>query len=143
MRTANDIEQLGILGKVLGDMKDYLYKLEQGCARLPDAIHAEDKARPIETISQILEGLEYYLKLLQSSVFLLEIDPSDGLWKQASVSSFAANLNRTCVEICDAAEGEDYSLLCDLVEYDLFTIIGTAQELLTAVQQRFMERIEV
>ncbi|MDR3562378.1 MAG: hypothetical protein P4N59_13235 [Negativicutes bacterium] len=142
MQTANDINQFATLGNALTEMEDYLNGIEQGCTKLPDAFHTEDKSQPIERTAQLLEGLVCCQKLFHSAAALLGINPSGGLWEQASVSSFASDLNRTCVEIYDATENEDFSLLADLVEYDLPSVIHTAHELLMAVQQCYRERVE-
>ncbi|VBB05549.1 Hypothetical protein LUCI_0759, partial [Lucifera butyrica] len=64
-----------------------------------------------------------------------------GEGENLSVSVILTAVPRIFGGICQAMENKDYSLLADLVEYDLMPLIQTAQTVLIAVQQRYAERI--
>ncbi|EIW20917.1 MULTISPECIES: hypothetical protein [Pelosinus] len=129
------------LGPLLEDMRDYLAKLEQGCQDLPIGLHAEDKSKPLEVLAQIVEGVSYYQKLLKSAAVLLEIDFSEVLCKNISIASLFDQLCEIFTSIFEAAESQDYSLLTDLIEYDLVPAISISQQIVAVVQIRHKERI--
>ncbi|MCC5464045.1 hypothetical protein [Pelosinus baikalensis] len=133
--------QFDELGTVLMDMKDYLYNLELGCQRLSVRFHEVDKSQPIENLTQVMEGLGYYQKLLKSATILLDIDFSEALHEKISVASLFDRLGQIFTSIFEATENEDFSLLTDIIEYDLIPIISISQEMLGEVQGRYEERI--
>jgi hypothetical protein len=133
-----EFEELGVL---LNDMKIYLYNIGQGCQELSVMFHTVDKSQPLEILTQIMEGLEYYQKLLKSTAVLLTIDFSEPLCEEMSVSSLFDHLCQIFTSIVEATENEDYSLLTDLIEYDLVPGICISQEILAVVQGRYEERV--
>ena len=134
----NQVDELDVL---LEDMKGYLNKFETGCQELIVMFHGDDKAQSLEMLTQILEGLHYYQKLVKSAAVLLSIDLSESLYKETSILSLFDQLCQLFNCIFEAAENGDYSLLADIIEYDLIPAIGTSQELLTVVQRRYEERV--
>ncbi len=134
-------QQLNDLAHTLEDMSGYICRLEQGCAALPAAFLAEDKSQPLGNLSHILEGIGYYHKLLQSAIVLLAIDPMEDLLNNISVCSFTEEIHRTFTSVFQAAEGEDYSLVADLIEYDLIPVVHTARQLLEVMLHRYTERV--
>jgi hypothetical protein len=141
MQNANEtIEQLNVLKNTMEDMSVYLDKLIEGCEALPGDFETGKKAQALENMTQIMEGLEYYLKLLVPITQLLLVDENEQLG-DISISLLKQNMQRTFVDICEAAENEDFSLIADLVEYDLLVHLNSAQNLLTMLQQLFGERV--
>lgn len=140
MQTENK-QQLQNLDSTIGEMQNYLCRLEQGCEELPDAIHAADKSQLLDQLAQVMEGIGYYQKLLHYAVVLLTIDCAEELWENVSVASLNDELHRILSGICDAAESQDYSMLADFAEYDLLPAIRAAQGLLSAIQRGYMGRI--
>jgi hypothetical protein len=134
-------KQVDELGPLLKDMEDYLDKFEQGCLQLPIQFHADNKSQPLEILTQIMEGLSYYQKLLKSAAILLSIDFSEILCEKMSVSSLLDQLCQNFTSILEAAQNEDYSLLTDIIEYDLLSDIYIAKGMLAKVQRRYEERI--
>lgn len=128
------------LGILLENMKDYLYKLEQGCQELSVEIHAGEKSKPLEKLIQIIEGLSFYQKLLKSAAVLLNLDFSEHLHEEMSVSSLFDQLCQISTNLFEAAENQDYSLLADLIEYDLVPVVCISQRILVVVQIRYKER---
>jgi hypothetical protein len=134
-------EQFEELGILLEDMKNYLHNVEQGCQELLVMFHTTDKSQPLEILTQIMEGLEYYQKLLKSAVILLTIDLSEPLYEKLSASSLFDYLSQVFISVVEATENEDYSLLTDIIEYDLIPAICISQEMLTVVLGRYEERV--
>lgn len=133
--------QLNELGTLLADMKGYLCNCEESSRQLSIRFHEADKSQSLETLTQIMEGLNYYQKLLKSAAVLLAIDFSESLFENMSVSSLFDQLCQIFTSIFDATESEDYSLLTDVIEYDLTPTISVARELLAVVQGRYEERV--
>lgn len=134
-------QQFDELGTSLKDMEDYLRNLEPGCQELLVKFQSTDKSQPLEILTQIMEGLNYYQKLLKSAAVLLAIDLSETLYEKISVSSVLDQLCQIFANIFEAAENEDYSLLTDIVEYDLIPAIAISQKMLGIVQIRYEERV--
>ena len=133
-------QQLVNLQNALDEMREYLQKLEKGCMALPMGAHSNNKEL-LDKLFQIMEGMDYYQKLLKSAAVLLEINFSEPLYGQTSIASFDDELAGIFENICNAAESEDYSLVSDLTEYDLVPAIQTAQVLMTPLQERSKERV--
>lgn len=142
MQTASATkEQFEELGTLLGDMKEYLCNYEQGCQDLPMIFHGANRSQPLEILTQIMEGLSYYQKLLKSAAVLLTIDFSELLCEKMSISSLLDHLSQIFVSIFEAAQNEDYSLLADIIEYDLMPAVCISQGMLVVVQGRYEERV--
>ncbi|AIF53651.1 hypothetical protein [Pelosinus sp. UFO1] len=139
--TSESRKQLEELGVLLGDMKNYLYKVEQGCQELSVMFHTADRSQSLETLTQIMEGLDYYQKLLKSAAVLLKIDFSEILCEKMSILSLFDHLGQIFTSIVEATDNEDYSLLTDIIEYDLMPAICISQEMLAIVQGRYEERV--
>ncbi|AJQ26079.1 hypothetical protein [Pelosinus fermentans] len=133
-------KQFNELGTLLDDMKEYLCKFEKNCQQLPIEFHEADRSQALETLTQIMEGLNYYQKLVKSAAVLLTIDLSEVLYKDVSVASLLEQLCQIFASILEAAENEDYSLLTDIIEYDLIPAISISHELLVILQERYEER---
>lgn len=133
-------KQLDELGPLLEDMKSYLFKVEQGCQELSIGLQIGDKFKTMEILIQIMEGLSYYQKLIKSAVMLLTIDFSEILCEEKSISLLFGHLGQIFASIFEATENEDYSLLTDIIEYDLIPAITTSQGILGVVQGRYEER---
>lgn len=133
--------QFDELGTVLKDMKDYLLNLELGCQELSVKFHEADKSQPIENLTQVMEGLNYYQKLLKLATILLDIDFSENLHEKISVASLFDQLGQIFTSIFEATENEDFSLLTDIIEYDLIPVISISQEVLGIMQERYEERV--
>lgn len=134
-------EQFNELGILLGEMKDYLRRIEQGCQELPIKFHVTNRSEAMEALTQIMEGLGYYQKLLKSAAVLLTIDFSEIIFDKTSVASLFDQFGQVFSNIVEATENEDYSLLTDLIEYDLMPVITTSQGMLAAVQVQYEERV--
>ena len=134
-------KQFDELGIVLKDMKDYLRNLELGCQELSVKFHEADKSQPIESLTQVMEGLNYYQKLLKSATIVLDIDFSENLHEKVSVASLFDRLGQIFTSIFEATENEDFSLLTDIIEYDLIPVISISQEVLGIMQERYEERV--
>lgn len=144
MQTANTNvsgKQFEELGVILEDMKNYMYNVAQGCQELSAMFHTVDKSQSLETLTQIMEGVDYYQKLLKSAAILLTIDFSEVLCEKMSISLLFDHLCQVFSSIIEAVENEDYSLLADIVEYDLVPAINIAQGMLAIVQGRYEERV--
>jgi hypothetical protein len=142
MQAVNESKkQVDELGPLLKDMQIYLQKFEQGCQELPIQFHGANKSQPLEILIKVMEGLSYYQKLLKSAAILLSIDFSEILYEKMSVSSLLDQLCQNFNLILEAAQNEDYSLLTDLIEYDLLSDISISQGVLEMVQRRYEERI--
>jgi hypothetical protein len=133
-------KQFNELGTLLIDMKEYLCKFEKSCQQLPVGFHEADRSQALETLMQIMEGLNYYQKLVKSAAVLLTIDFSETLCKDVSVASLLEQICQIFNSILEAAENEDYSLLTDIIEYDLIPVISVSLELLVILQERYEER---
>jgi hypothetical protein len=138
MESEKQFSELGIL---LGDMKSYLKKLEKGCKELSNILHLPDKSQSMGDLVKILEGVCYFQKLLKSAMVLVEIDFSEKLYKEKTVFLLFDELSQIFASILEATENEDYSLLTDLIEYDLLPAIGISQEVMEVVQGRHSERV--
>jgi len=142
MQAASESEkQFDELGVLLGDMKIYLQKIEQGCQELSVTFHTANKSDALETLTQIMEGLDYYQRLLKSAAVLLTIDISESLCEAMSISSLFDQLCQIFNSIVEAIENEDFSLLTDLIEYDLIPAICISQKMLAGVQGKYEERV--
>ena len=136
----NDKEQYLMLANTMEEMQKYLSKWQEACEILPEEFQNEEKFYPMEKLSTILDGLTYYLKLLETAGNLLLIDQTAAIWEKVSILSMAADIHNFSTGIFAAAENEDYSLVADLVEYELLPLISVAQQLLKAIQQCCTER---
>ncbi len=141
MQTVNEnLKQIEDLSELLEDMKNYLYKVEQGCQELLINLHVIDKSESLNTLVQVMEGLGYYEKLLKSAAVLLNIDFSEILYQETSAALLFDQLREIFANIYQAVENEDYSLLSDNIEYDLLPAINISQGILITVQKRHGER---
>lgn len=141
MQTVSDNkQQFEELGALLGDMKSYLHNVEEGCQELGIQFHLNNKSQPLETLTQIMEGLGYYQKLLRSAAVLLAIDFAETLREKTSIESLIDQLSQIFASLVEAAENEDYSLLTDIVEYDVLPAVHISQGILVVVQERYDER---
>lgn len=138
---SEDKKQFDELGVLLKEMKDYLSNLEPGCQELSVKFHEADKSQALENLTQIMEGLNFYQKLLKSAAIVLTIDFSEILYEKLSVSSLLDQLCQTFASIFEATENEDFSLLTDIIEYDLIPAIAISQGMLAVVQVRYEERV--
>ncbi len=133
--------QFDELGTVLMNMKDYLHNLELGCQELSVGFYGANKSQAIESLTQVMEGLNYYQKLLKSAIFLLKIDFSESLHEEVSIAVLFDRFGKIFASILETTENEDFSLLTDIIEYDLIPAISTSQEVLGIVQGRYEERV--
>jgi hypothetical protein len=134
-------EPFQILGSLLEEMQEYLAVAEQGCAKIPELLHGEDKALPLQQLTQLMEGMNWYQKLLQSAIALLEISSDTFLYEQISANKMAEDICRVLSGIYEAARNQDYSLTADLVEYDLRDAVILSQKVLAAIAERYQERV--
>jgi hypothetical protein len=134
-------KQIDELGPLLEEMQNYLQKLEQGCQELSIQFHNADKSQPLELLIQIIEGLNYYQKLLKSAAIILMIDFGEILYEKMSVSLMLDQLCQNFTSVIEAADNKDYSLLMDIIEYDLIPAIVISQGILAVVQRRHEERV--
>jgi hypothetical protein len=142
MQSTDELKHLTeTLAEIMVDMSSYLDRLERGCEGLSGAFLEEDKALPLDALSQIMEGLSYYQKMLLTAADLLAIDMDEELGEKISITTLNGNLLQTFSGIFEAVESEDYSMADDLVGYDLLPVIRGAQQILKAVQQRYLERV--
>ncbi|HMM19541.1 MAG TPA: hypothetical protein PKA10_02305 [Selenomonadales bacterium] len=139
--TVDQQQQLDTLASVLAGMQEYLPRLAQGCESLAGTLHAMDKAEALVTLSQIVEGMSYCPKLIQSATALLGIKVAEPLCGNISPASYIGDLCLIFNNINEATQNEDYSMIADLTEYDLLPAVQTAQELFAEIQKRSMERI--
>lgn len=123
--------QISQLAAALADMGLYLKRLEEGCAQIAETFY-ENKASAIDRLAQILEGLGYCSQLVHSAITLLALDAASD---ELSTATFNDGLALFIKNLDQAAISEDYSLLADLIEYDLPTVIYNGQELLKNLQQ--------
>jgi hypothetical protein len=136
-------QQLAELGVLLEDMGKYLQIVELGCQDFSARFQFQeaDKLQPLETLTQIIEGLSYYQKLLKSAAILLHIDFAEILYEKNSISSLLDQLCQSFNSILETVENKDYTLLTDLIEYDLVDAISISQGILVIVQGRYEERV--
>lgn len=127
------------LASTMEEMQNYLERWKSNCETLPETLQ-EDKPRSLEALSHILDGLNYFLKLLESASTLLAIDNNVVLWDSVSVFSLSDDMQKLFASIYEALENEDYSLVADLAEYELVPIISLSQQMLTLLLQRCPER---
>lgn len=128
------------MGTVLGEMQNYLCRWAEVCEELPLAFQQADKAEPLDQLTQIMEGLGYCPRLWESAVALMGLASDDGIGK-TELASYGAELQQIFTSLSEAAGNEDYSLVADLVEYDLLPHIYKMQSILNKLQLRYMERI--
>jgi hypothetical protein len=133
-------KQFEELGSLLEDMKEYLQKLERGCRDFSVLLDGSSITKSLGILTQIMDGLHYYLKLLKSAAALLTIDLSEIVYETMSISSLFNHLSQIYTSIIESIENEDYSLLTDLIEYDLLPAICISQGILVVVQERYQER---
>ncbi|GMB01696.1 hypothetical protein [Pelosinus sp. IPA-1] len=133
-------KQFEELGGLLSDMENYLYKVAQGSQELSVTLHGVDRLQSLEMLTRIMEGLDCYQKLLKSAAVLLTIDFSEPLYEETTVLLLFDQLCQVFTSIVEATESEDYSLLADLIEYDLVPVIRISQGMLGVVQERYKER---
>jgi hypothetical protein len=133
-------KQVDELGPLLEDMQNYLQKFEQGCQDLSIQFHKADKSQPLEILIQIIEGLNYYQKLLKSAAIILMIDFGEILYEKMSVSLLLDQLCQNFTSVIEAADNKDYSLLIDIIEYDLIPTIVISKGVLAIVQRKHKER---
>jgi hypothetical protein len=128
-------QQIEKLTTALVDMNLYLGRLEQGCEQIAEIFY-DDKATALENLAQIMKGLGYCSKLIQSATTLLAVD---GIAERFSAATFNTGLEKLLKNLDQAAISEDYSLLTDIAEYDLITVIHSGQELLRNLLQHCSE----
>ncbi|OAM92849.1 hypothetical protein SAMN04515679_0920 [Pelosinus fermentans] len=142
MQVVNEKEShLDGLGVLLEDMRKYLHIVEQGCRDFSTQFQQADNSLPLISLTQMIEGLGYYQKLLKSSAVLLNINLAEFLYENSSISSLIDQLSKIFTEILEAVENKDYTLVTDLIEYDLLSAISISQEFLVIVQKRCEERV--
>lgn len=134
-------QQLASLASVLEEMNDYLPRLEQGCETLAGNLHGAERGQAMISLIESLDGMSYCPKLLNAACAILAIDPTAELWEGVSINSYVADLGRVFNDLNQAAEDEDYSVLADLVEYDLVPAIQTVQQIFNILHRCYIERV--
>jgi hypothetical protein len=134
-------QQLAMLPEVLSGMNDYLQRIVPIHDEISLSLQLGDTARGLLTLSQVLEGLTYYGKMVESTAISLHIDRLQLLTKKDSLQSYLNDFVQLVQDIGAAMENEDYSLLADLAGYALPDLIQTAQELLAVLRQIYQEKV--
>lgn len=136
-------QHLETMAASLQNMHDYLIRVEKGCDQIALAFQTGSPGNGLEMIVQVIEGLTYLLSLAKSAETLFKMDLAQIFINTGySGAMLVGELNRVCGAISQAAEAKDYSLLGDLVEYDMRETVVQAQKMIEAMYQKLEENTE-
>lgn len=114
----------------LCEMDMYLQRLELGCTEISEVLHTK-RSEALEQLMNIVEGLGFCLRLFESARVLLGINAK---------TEFQTLLSKAYTDLDQSISDQDFSLLADLVEYDLTSVIQSGQQELQVYLQACSER---
>ncbi|WP_054937813.1 hypothetical protein [Moorella stamsii] len=115
-----------LFAETLSDAYDYLARLEQGLEDIGTNLQLGRKREALELLARAIEGLEWYTQVLQ---LIIQSKPGEA----TNVKERLNILNGWLREILGAGEREDYSLLADLLLYELAPEIKRNQKWLEEI----------
>ncbi len=131
---------LAAFSESLTDMQDYLLRVADGCEQITLLIHTGNTGEAMENLSLIIEGLTYVRTHMETAEMLLKLDYATlCIEKGVTVAVFIKEWERVWHDIAEASLHKDYSLLGDLVDYDLTTIVKQAQKLMAIFEHNVAE----
>lgn len=92
--------------------RDYLPRLQEGAVSVAADFHQGRQAEAFDTMNDLIEGLNWYTEFLRN---ILTLRPREG----ERAASCLSSLNRILAELVGAWERQDFTLLADLLEYEL------------------------
>ncbi|MBU2699157.1 hypothetical protein Ga0466249_000236 [Sporomusaceae bacterium BoRhaA] len=128
------------LTTVLAEMAGYLQNVAQAYQTLEFDFQLDQRADSLEKLLQVMEGLNYCKKMFSSAASLLGLNVAQNIGSGMSINAFANELQKSFEQIDEAAENGDYSLLADLTEYDLISLVEQARQLLAVIQEQCNQR---
>lgn len=124
------------LKEALLDMAEYLTRVEQGSEQILQAVHTGNTETAIGLLMQTMEGFAYLILLTDTAAGLLDLEFTHFLIdEQTSVLALIEEIGKLNTEIVEAAENRDYSLLGDIVEYDLNQLTARAGKMVALFLQ--------
>jgi hypothetical protein len=130
-------EQYMQLQESLQDMSAYLARVHSGVDQIVVELQTNNVDKSLALLVQVIEGLIYFLRLIDTAAAmtgksLAELYVDGGISGAALVEKIQA----ICTDIEEAATNKDYSLLGDIVEYDLADTVMKARVLLNTFTEK-------
>lgn len=118
------------IGDILGEAEVYLARLETGFAELAELFRAQGGQQHHQMLSDAMVGLTTILQLVQT-LFQTEGVPKALI---ADFGVFLGELNEKSRELNEAQEGEDMTLIADILEYEFVDVIQVLKQHLDHVK---------
>ncbi len=115
------------LGETVTEAGAYLEKLEEGLGQLAEKIRMEAEPEHYKRLREGLEGLSAILDLIGLLRDRLEVDAS----LNEACQEYMRDLNDKLMELNDAQESQDPTLIADILEYELVEAIQELRPLLS------------
>ncbi len=128
LRTISDHDMARLILKEAVQQADLLSQaIEQSAALF--RLAAEDEANYY--FSQVLDSLRWLLQVGDCAVQVLKEEPTPQDSQQGRISQYLRNLQGLLDEMLHFCEEEDYIMLADLMEYELFPMVQEWQKILS------------
>jgi hypothetical protein len=132
-------EQYIQLQESLQDMSAYLARVHSGVDQIVVELQTNNADKALALLVQVMEGLIYFLRLIDTAAAMTGKSlPELCIDGGVSGAALTEKTQAICADIEQAATNKDYSLLGDIVEYDLIDTVAQARVLLNM----YMEKVE-
>jgi uncharacterized phage infection (PIP) family protein YhgE len=129
-------EQYRQLQESLQDMNAYLARVHSGVEQIVNELQTSNPDKALALLAQLMEGLIYCLQLIDAAATMTGKSLAALCVEGSSVAVLSEKVQAICAGIEQAAANKDYSLLGDVVEYDLADTVVQVHVLLNS----FMEK---
>ncbi len=119
---------------VLAEGCDYLVELHRFLLQTTEMYRAGDDTKGRELFMELIQGLEWFVKIASVIESQLNIDFSATNCAGRSINESVENLNGILLEIIVAQEQQDLVLLTDLLEYELAPQLELWLEIFTTLR---------
>jgi len=117
------------------DAKDYLEKLNPGIEKTAELFRVGEESAAHEKYGLCLEGINWFIQVLEGARQVLGLDYKQMLFKGVSVQSHRENLDQIIREMSNSQSDQDWVLLSDLLEYELLPIMEGWKEILPMIEE--------
>ena len=128
LKTISDQEMARVLLREAGSQAQVLCRAIEESARL-FRVAPEDEAN--RHFARLLEALRWLLQVGQQAAQVLQVELAEVPHPQGgNIFPFLKNLRQLVEEMVEISEVQDYILLADLMEYELFPLVREWQSIL-------------
>ncbi len=122
--------------EILADACDFLSELHRFVLETAGLYRAGDEIKASEHFMELIQGMEWFVKVTASIEARLDIDFTSTLCAGQTLSDSVDGLNRILMDIIVAQEQRDMVLQTDLLEYELAPQLELWQDIYASLRQK-------